>query len=229
MSGLLAGIGFLMIGASQFAHEGYLISTLHDDLLNQGATMASYGACATEPHAWLRAPTQVYCGTAVRIGRHAVEEDVFDTSKTWRVADLIARHHPQIVIVGIADTLAGYRMDKLPVQLVKTEVQALVQKLMAEHVRCIWLGTTWGTEGGPLGKNYKRVKELNDLLKDITAHCEFIDSLALEKPGEWPTIDGQHHTSRGYELWGRALTVAIDHSETVRELKAAMPAGKPGG
>ena len=219
MSGLLAGLSILVIGASQFAHEGYLISSLHDNLVAQGAQVASYGACGTFPHSWLRAPQPVMCGTAVHIGRQPVEEDEFDSSKTWRAVDLIHKHHPQLVIVGIADTLANYRSPSLDVTWVRSEVKGLVDRIAAEHVACIWLGTTWGTEGGMLGKNFKRVQELSAVLRDAVAPCEYVDSLSFSKPGEWATVDGQHHTTVAYQLWGKALTQAIDHSKVVLSLK----------
>ncbi len=37
MSGPLTGLAILIIGASQFAHNGYLITTLHNDLQDQDA------------------------------------------------------------------------------------------------------------------------------------------------------------------------------------------------
>ena len=220
MPGVLTGIGFLIIGASQFAHNGYLISTLHTDLQQQGASVVTYGACATIPESWL-IPRPVTCGTAVRIGNAPVVTDSSKTASSWSVVDLIHQYHPNIVVIGIADTLAGYHQPEMSTAWVKHEVRELVDKITAEHVACIWLGTTWGTEGGPLGKNFARVKELSEALAEDVAPCEYIDSLAFSTPGEWPTTDGQHHTSAAYLLWGDAASKAIAQSAAVKALEAS--------
>lgn len=218
MSGILTGVSFLIIGASQFAHNGYLISTLHDGLLREGARVASYGACATVPGAWV-APREVPCGTATHIGAEPVKEYRTKPAYSWAVADLIHQHHPQVVVIGIADTLASYSQRELPVAYITEQVHALVQAIVSEHVACVWLGTSWGSEGGPLGKNFARVKELSALLAANVAPCDYVDSLKFSTPGQWPTIDGQHHTPVGYELWGRAATQAIMRTEVVMKLE----------
>ena len=208
----------LIIGASQFAHTGYLITTLHTDLQERGAAVVTYGACATVPDAWVDA-RPVTCGTAVRVGPGAVVEDRSKAATSWAVSDLIHQYHPQLVVIGIADTLAGYRQHEISASWIKQETHELVQKIAAEHVACVWLGTTWGTEGGPLGKNFQRVKELSELLAQDVAPCAYVDCLAFSKPGEWPTIDGQHHTAAAYELWGRAATQAILDTDVVKALQ----------
>ena len=223
MTGVLTGIGILVIGASQFAHNGYLITSLHDALQADGATVVTYGACATIPESWL-VPRAVNCGTAVRVGAGAVVGDSSSTARSWSVVELIHQYHPQIVVVGIADTLAAYRQPELPRAWIKREVHELVDKITAEHVGCVWLGTTWGTEGGPLGKNFARVKELSDELAGDVAPCDYVDSLAFSTPGEWPTTDGQHHTAAAYLLWGAAAKEAIEQTAAVKAL-----GGKPGG
>ena len=218
MSGPLTGLVILIIGASQFAHSGYLITTLHDDLQEQGASVVTYGACATVPEAWM-APTPVWCGTAVRVGRGAVVEDKSKTAASWSVSELIHKYRPQLVLVGIADTLAGYRQGVIPEAFIKQQTHMLAERITSEGVACVWLGTTWGNEGGPLGKNFGRVKQLSDMLAHDVAPCEYVDSLPFSKPGEWPTIDGQHHTAAAYELWGHALTEAILQTGTAKALE----------
>ena len=218
MSGLLTGVGFLIIGASQFAHAGYLISTLHDRLLAQGAEVNSFGACATVPGAWVT-PRPVSCGTATHLADGPVQEDHGPGAMSWSVTELVHHYHPAVVVIGIGDTLAGYRQHDISASWVREQVHVLVEAIAAEHVGCIWLGTSWGKEGGPLGKNYARVKELSELLATATAPCEYIDSLRFSQPGEWPTFDGQHHTAAGYELWGEASLRAIMDTRTVRSLE----------
>ena len=218
MSGALTGIGFLIIGASQFAHSGYLITTLHDRLLQQGANVVTYGACASVPGAWV-VPRPVPCGTAVHIQDGPVQEDKAKTATTWAVGDLIHQYRPQVVVIGIGDTLADYYRRELPAPWIKEQVKTLVGAIAAEHVRCIWLGTSWGNEGGPLGKNFARVKAMSDLLAETVAPCDYVDSLTFSKPGEWPTFDGQHHTAAGYELWGAAAAAAIMQTSVVTGLE----------
>ncbi len=218
MSSILTGIGFLIIGASQFAHNTYLISTLHDRLLEEGASVVTYGACASIPGGWV-VPRVTPCGTAVHIQNAPVVEDRAKTASSWSVTDLIRRHHPQVVVIGIADTLAAYGQPTLPVSWIKEQIHVLTSKIASENVGCIWLGTSWGNEGGPFGKNFARVKELSDLLATSVAPCEYVDSLKFSKPGEWPTYDGQHHTTIGYELWGAAATKAIMQTALVKRLE----------
>lgn len=220
MSGPLTGLTILIIGASQFAHNGYLITTLHNELQEQGANVVTYGACATIPEAWM-APTPVRCGTAVRVGSGAVMEDTSKAATSWSVSTLIETYHPKLVLVGIADTLAGYRFNELPESFVQQQTHLLAGRIATDGVACIWLGTTWGSEGGPLGKNYQRVKQLSEELARDVAPCEYIDLLTFSKPGEWPTIDGQHHTAAAYKLWGHALTRSILQSATTQGLQKA--------
>ena len=69
-----------------------------------------------------------------------------------------------------------------------------------------------------MGKNYARVEHLNQVMAESVAPCGYIDSLKLEKPGEWATYDGQHHDPAGYVAWGKRLTVEIDKSPIVQSL-----------
>ena len=228
MGGVLAGVTFLIIGASQFAHDGYLISTLHRDLMERGASVVTYGACATFPHSWIT-PEPVKCGSAIHIGAGLVEEVPPPEAMSFRVTDLIHQYHPQVVLIGIADTMADYRKADLPTAWIRQEVGELARTISAEHVSCIWLGTSWGSEGGKFQKTYSRVRALSDVLAASVAPCEYIDSLMFSTPGEWPTIDGQHHTNVGYELWGKALAGAIEESATIKSLKSAssLPTASP--
>lgn len=219
MAGLLSGLTILIIGASQFAHEGYLITTLHNDLMAQGATVVTYGACGTAPHAFLEPEPVHGCGTAVHIGNDPVVSTPLGKNPwSWRVTDLIHQYHPQLVLIGIADTMADYKKPTMSELFIKSEVSNLVKTISAENVGCIWLGTSWGTEGGFMGKNFARVKYLSQVISENVMPCEYIDSLKLEKPGEWTTYDGQHHTPDGYVAWAKALVPVINQSPLVQRL-----------
>ena len=50
---ILTNLTILIIGASHLAKPGYLITSLHDELQNQGAKVHSIGVCGVEPSEWL--------------------------------------------------------------------------------------------------------------------------------------------------------------------------------
>jgi hypothetical protein len=56
MNGLLAGLAILVIGDSHMVSNDYLITTLHNALLEQGATVNSYGMCGTTARPSATAP-----------------------------------------------------------------------------------------------------------------------------------------------------------------------------
>ena len=218
MQNLLMGLTFLVIGDSHFASPRYLITTLHDALLQRGAKVATYGACGVPAGAWV-APRVTPCGNAVRVERGAIKEENGNKAHSWSVDQLVGQVKPNIVVVGIGDTMAGYNQKVFPKEWITEQVTALTTRLRADNVRCIWVGPGWGTEGGPYFKTFARVKELSDLLSTVVAPCEYIDSLTLSKPGEWSTFDGQHYSAVGYQKWGEALGMAIANSATVRSLR----------
>ena len=217
MQNLLAGVAFLIIGDSHFVTKNYLINTLQDGLLKQGAKVETFGACGVPAGAWV-APRLVQCGVAQRIGNGPVNEDRTPKAMSWSVDALIDQYKPNVVVVGIGDTMAGYNQREMPRQWIEQNVQELTARIKAHNLPCLWIGPGWGTEGGPYSKTYARVKELSDFLAATVTPCTYVDSLALSKPGEWPTFDGQHYTGVGYQKWGAALTQAIAQTATVRGL-----------
>ena len=62
---ILAGMTILMIGDSHLATPDYLISTLHDSLVTQGAKVHTLGICGANAGDWLKA-TPGTCGGAER-------------------------------------------------------------------------------------------------------------------------------------------------------------------
>ena len=66
-SSLLAGLTILMIGDSHLATPDYLIKSLHDNLVQQGAQVHSLGICGANAGDWLKA-TPGTCGGAERRG-----------------------------------------------------------------------------------------------------------------------------------------------------------------
>ena len=67
MQTILAGLAFLIIGDSHFATNHYLISTLQDGLIKDGAKAETFGSCGMPAGAWV-SPRPVACGTAQRLG-----------------------------------------------------------------------------------------------------------------------------------------------------------------
>jgi len=218
MSNLLLGLTFLVIGDSHLATQRYLISTLHDSLLAQGAKVDSFGACGVPAGAWI-APREVSCGSAQRLGNGPVQENKTSSARSWAVDQLIQQIHPNVVVVEIGDTMAGYNQKELPRAWISENVGALTTRIRANNVPCIWIGPSWGTEGGPYFKTYARVKEFSDYMKSILTTCTYIDSLAMAQPGQWPTFDGQHHTYAGYQQWGNAITAALNQSAIIQSLE----------
>ncbi len=114
-----------------------------------------------------------------------------------------------MLVVVNGDTMAGYGVKEMPREFISRQVAQLTARITAEKIACIWIGPSWGTEGGPFFKTYARVKELSDYLATIVSPCQYVDSLQLSKPGEWPTFDGVHYNTLGYQKWGAALTQVL--------------------
>ena len=211
MNMALAGLVMLVIGDSHMAAQNYLISTLHDSLVSQQAIVHTYGACGANAGDWVYGASG-FCGQAER---HEQSEPLFDRAnkaKNWTVKELIERHHPNLVVVQMGDTMAGYGQAALPKSWIYGKVRALTKALKAQHVACIWVGPPWGSEGSSYRRTYARVREMSDFLSKSVAPCEYIDSTAFSKPGEWPTTDGQHLTANGYRTWGKSIADSIVRS-----------------
>lgn len=217
MSNLLLGLTFLMIGDSHMATPRYLITTLHDDLLAEGAKVVSYGACGVSAGAWV-VPRAQPCGAASRDNKGPVVENRDKAAMTTPIDQLIAKVRPNVIVVEIGDPMAGYNLKEFPKATVTENVTQLTARIKASNLPCLWIGPSWGTEGGPYFKTFARVKELSDHLKTIVSPCQYIDSLTLSQPGEWATFDGQHHNSVGYQKWGQALEQVIVQNATIRAL-----------
>lgn len=204
----LAGLVVLIIGDSHMAVKDFLLGSLPDALLNQGAIVHSYGVCGSQPHDWV-AQTELSCG---RAERHNADEPIVDKSpkvKTWSLEKLIKLHHPNLLIVELGDNMAGYGiLPTLPKEWISFETMELLQPITAHHLPCIWVGPPWGTEGGPSNKTFARVHDLSDYLSTVVHPCRYVDSLRFSQPGEWATFDGEHLTPDSYRLWAADIAAA---------------------
>ncbi len=218
MNALLAGLVVLVIGDSHMVTRDYLITTLHNDLIAQGATVHSYGMCGTNAGDWVY-KTTVSCGRAERHGKAGPTIDRRPRAPGWTVDELVAADHPNLVVVEIGDTMAGYGQQAFPQAWIFGEVRALTAKIAAHNIPCVWVGPPWGNEGSSYHKTFARVKEMSQFLATAVAPCRYIDSTQFSKPGEWPTIDGQHLTSSGYSAWAKGIANSIAQIAGQNQLK----------
>jgi hypothetical protein len=217
MNMALAGMVILALGDSHMAGKDYLLTNLHEALEAQGASVHSYGMCGAAAGDWLYRTT-VSCGHGEH---HDNSPPLFDikTTATWNVSELIEKHHPNLVIIESADAMANYGNPELPKAWIYDQVHALVGKISAQKISCVWVGPIWGSEGPPYHKVNTRVKEMSEFLSQSVAPCRFVDSTRLSKPGELPTPDGQHLTPAGYHSWGEYITNAVVRMKTQNALK----------
>jgi hypothetical protein len=202
----LLGLSILVIGDSHMATPNYLISSLHDSLVEQGAAVHSIGVCGTQPGDWAKA-VKGSCGGAERTGTEPVISTLAAT--TQPIGALIQKDKADLVIVIQGDTIASYDNPEFPKTWAWKQVTDLTKAIAVTNTACVWVGPAWGTEGGKYGKNFKRVEEVSRFLAENVAPCTYVDSLKFSQPGEWKTIDGQHLTGTNYKKWGSAITEAI--------------------
>jgi len=203
----LAGLVVLIIGDSHMSSRDYLISTLPDALISQGAVVHSYGVCGSNASDWVYRATEP-CGRAERHNKDAPRVDGGQV-QAWPIDELIAQNHPNLIIVELGDTMAGYGQSSLPQAWIWGQVKSLTRRIKAQNIPCAWVGPPWGSEGTRYHKTFTRVKEMSKFLSQIVAPCEFIDSTAFAAPGDWPTIDGQHLTASGYRSWGDDIAASV--------------------
>lgn len=220
MSLLLAGLTVLVIGDSHMSTKDYLITTLHDDLMQQGAKVYSYGACGTPSGDWMKV-VKPECGTAFRLDAGPVRERKGEAAISKALPDLVKEHHPDLIVVVNGDTMAGYKNVTLPKKWIWDQVRTLTDGIKSSGASCVWVGPAWGSEGGKYGKTFSRSQEMADYLADIVSPCIYINSLKMAKPGEWGTLagDGQHYTNEGYQSWGTAIANQIVSSDILQKIK----------
>lgn len=220
MSLLLAGLTVLVIGDSHLTAPDFLISTLHDGLMQQGAKVYTYGACGTPSGAWMKS-IQPPCGSAFRLDKGPLRVRAGEAGFIKPLPELVKLHHPDLIVVVNGDTMAGYKTSAIAKSWVRDEVKTLTDGIKASGARCVWVGPAWGSEGGKYGKTFARVKEMSDYLADIVSPCVYVNSLKMSKPGEWGVIsgDGQHFLNEGYQAWGSAITNEIVSSDILQKIR----------
>ncbi|MBV8776073.1 MAG: SGNH/GDSL hydrolase family protein [Alphaproteobacteria bacterium] len=204
----LAGLVVLIIGDSHNAQKDFLLGSLHEALVNQGAAVHSYGVCGSQPFDWVK-QTELPCG---RAERHNLDEPVIETApkvKTWSLESLIQKHHPGLLVVELGDNMGGYGITPaLPKEWIAFEVQEMLKPIAAKKLPCVWVGPPWGSEGGASNKTFARVHDLSDYLSQLVYPCHYVDSLRFSQPGQWATFDGEHLTPDSYRIWGADIADA---------------------
>ena len=221
ITSVLAGLSILIIGDSHLTAPEYLVTTLHDGLARQGAEVHSIGVCGSTPADWLKA-TPGDCGASERKG---ADKPTFsaNSATTRPITGLLNEEKPDLVIVVMGDTIANYNGGSFMKTWAWQNTTQLTKAIAASNTACVWVGPAWGTEGGKYKKNFARVKQVSNFLATNVQPCDYINSLDLSKPGQWPTVDGQHFTAPGYQSWGNALTQAIAAAPVVQNLRKPKP------
>jgi len=205
----LAGLVVLVIGDSHIAGFGYFNNALHEGLVEQGAMVHTFGACGSVPSDWAMAQP-VICGRGERHNNEPTQV-VKGNTTSWSLSQLVSRYNPNLVVVELGENLAKYGVSPdLPRDWINSEVSELLVPIRASKLPCIWVGPPWGNENGPWKKTFARVKELSDYLSRIVAPCQYVDSLAFSRPGEWPTLDGVHLTPASTRIWDSDIIRSID-------------------
>ena len=213
MSGALVGLAILVIGDSHIASVGHFNDALHEGLVEQGAIVNTFGVCSSLPDDWIR-PSQPICGRGERHGASPAQLSNNSTLRGWSLPALISSYKPNLVVIEMGDTLAGYSVtSEMPRELIAKQVADLLQPVRANKIGCIWVGPPWGTEGGPYKKTFARVKAVSDYLAQIVTPCRYVNSLLSSRPGEWSTVDGVHLTATSTRLWDDYIIHAIDEIE----------------
>src|SRR5579862_1244045 len=219
MNMALAGLVVLVLGDSHMAGRDYLISSLHDALVSEGASVHSYGMCGASADAWLE-KTTVSCGRGERHDHGGPITEKDKQEYTWQINDLLAKHHPNLVIVEAADAMGGYGSPSLPKAWIYDQTHALAMRIHASGASCVWVGPVYGEANSPYHKADDRVRDLSQFLSQSVAPCVYIDSLRFEtNPRQWPTTDGQHLTSTGYKAWGDDIANTVVSLKQQGQLK----------
>ena len=215
MQSTLAGLSLLVLGDSHWASQQNLAGVLQDQLIARGATVNSYGACGAPASVWLSARL-ASCGATQRLQRNRLEGRIGAPSAVTPVDELVRRHRPNLILVSMGDSLAGYMAPRTPADSIREDAAALADRIRGLGLPCIWIGPSWGTEGGPFLKSFARVQEVNTVLAQSVAPCTYLDSTKLSRPGEWPTFDGTHFTAEGYRAYATALVQQITQMPEIR-------------
>ncbi len=214
MNGALAGLVILMIGDSHMQH---MLTSLHNQLEDDGAAVHSYFMCGATAGDWVF-PSQVASWAGCGKGEHHEKDPVILQNQkqmpTYLLSALIDKYHPNLIVVELGDGMGKYGSAQLDRPWITDQVHLLSGKIAASKIACDWVGPTWGQDKPPYNKIEAEVRELSQVLSTSVAPCRFSDSSAFARPGEWPTVDGTHLQPDGYRKWSVDIADAIVRLKT---------------
>ncbi|ATU72171.1 Protein BcsX [Gluconacetobacter sp. SXCC-1] len=222
MNALLAGLTLLIIGDSHVTFKDTLLSVLPDEFTRQGARVVTYGVCSSTAADWVVPNPNNGCGAAERIGTAPIGAPDMKPASPPPVAELIAKWHPDAVMVILGDTMAAYGQGAVSKDWVDEQVKSLTYTI--GRTACIWVGPTWGQFSPRYGKTDQRAMEMASFLKGEVAPCTYIDGTALLRQGSVSTTDGIHATPESYRVWGNAIVQAA--LPELEKLKSPAAAGQ---
>ena len=92
----LAGLVMLVIGDSQLSGYGVFNNALHDGLVDQGATVHTFGVCGSIPSDWITPQKQFLCGRGERHNREPAQVTMDGKAQGWTLPSLMARYNPNV-------------------------------------------------------------------------------------------------------------------------------------
>ncbi len=194
-SPILAGLTILMLGDSHFATQGYLVTTLQDALIQQGAKVVTEAACGAPAGVWTEAGSAP-CGTAERVQSGPIKKDHTEARPRRPIDELIGRYHPNLDHHRVGRHHGRLR----PARPARPVDRRAVSRPDAAH------------PGGQHALRLDRARlghRGRALLQDLRpgAGAERLPRAPrwrpaatstrtkFAQPGEWPTFDGQHYTA----------------------------------
>ncbi|EFG83225.1 SGNH/GDSL hydrolase family protein [Novacetimonas hansenii] len=224
MSALLAGLTLLIIGDSHVAFKDSLLSVLPDEFSRQGAKVVTYGVCSATAADWVVPNPNNGCGATQRIGDEPVRAPDMKPVAPPEVTGLIAKWHPNAIMVILGDTMGAYGQDTVSASWVEEQVKTLTYAI--GKTACLWVGPTWGQYSPRYGKSDQRASTLAALLKaDVAPTCTYVDGTQLMAKGSVNTTDGIHATAASYRAWGDAIVRAT--LPDLERIKDAAPPATP--
>ncbi len=183
MNSALAGLVILVIGDSQMMN---MMNNLHNQLGTAGAAVHTYAMCGATPGDWVYRSTVSSCGRAEHHEKNPVITENKPQLPTYVLSDLIEKHHPNLIVVEMGDTVAGYGMPQINRPWLIEQVRTLTGKIAASRISCNWVGPMWGQNEPPYNKSDTRVKEVSQLLSESVSPCRYIDPPLLPGPASCP-------------------------------------------
>lgn len=203
MSALLAGLTLLIIGDSHVTFKDSLLSLLPDAYVSAGAKVVTYGVCSSTAADWVVPTVNNGCGASTRLGTMPITAPTMTPTAPPPIASLIAKWHPDAVLVVLGDTMGGYNQPDLPRNWIDEQVKTLTYVL--GKTACVWVGPTWGQYSPRYGKTDKRTQEMVDFMKGEVSPCTYVDGTTMMQAGGVKTIDGVHLTPADYKVWGAGI------------------------